>query len=117
MGLAAGEEPNSSPLSLVHREMRVLIVTLQILTVFLLAIVVTTTLAHVLELPGKLRVKLKGVGLAFFKSDPFGRSYPALKSAMPDETHLRDRWEYSHVARAIDPARDCRRLECLSAVG
>ena len=151
-------------------------VTLQILTLILVAVAVTTSLAHALEFPGKLRlsegeylaiqpiyypgftiagaaeplgllallvlifltpreapfwltlgafiallaahaiywlvthpvnnfwladVKLKGPGAGFFKSDPLGRGNPAKQATPPDWTQLRDRWEYSHLARAV----------------
>jgi hypothetical protein len=150
---------------------------LQVLTVVLVAVVMTPTLAHALELPGKLRLrkeeyltvqpiyypgftiagaaepvgvlvllllvlvtpigtaafwltlgsfvallvahllywvlthpvnnfwladfKLKDAGAGFFKFDPFGRSKPGERLATLDWTVLRDRWEYSHVARAV----------------
>ena len=43
--------------------------------------------------------ELKGLGERFFSHDPFGghRSEAAVK---PDWTMLRDRWEWSHAARA-----------------
>lgn len=150
--------------------------TLQILTVILVATVVTTTLAHALELPGKMRlsqeeyravqpiyypgftiagaaeplgilalllllffttgaaafwltlgaflgllvthllywilthpvnsfwladVELKGMGAGFFGADPLGRGKAGTPGVAPDWTALRDRWEYSHVARAV----------------
>jgi hypothetical protein len=44
--------------------------------------------------------RLEGLGSAFFSFDPGHRS-PAPTAAGPtDWTALRDRWEYSHVARA-----------------
>ncbi len=145
---------------------------LQILSVIVVAIVLTTTLAHALELPGKMRlskneyltvqpiyypgftiagfaepagvlillllmfvtpgtafwlmlgaflalllmhllywilihpinnfwlkdIRLKGLGAGFFGSGLFGRGKA---SATVDWTTLRDRWEYSHAARAL----------------
>jgi hypothetical protein len=42
-------------------------------------------------------VELRGAGAGFFSFDLFNR---ARKSGPGDWTQLRDRWEYSHVARA-----------------
>ncbi|MDL2407663.1 DUF1772 domain-containing protein [Rhizobium calliandrae] len=44
-------------------------------------------------------IELKGLGAGFFSHDPFGgrRTETAVK---PDWTMLRDRWEWSHAARA-----------------
>ncbi|AYG58484.1 DUF1772 domain-containing protein [Rhizobium jaguaris] len=42
-------------------------------------------------------VELKGLGAGFFSQDPFGGGQTAGK---PDWTMLRDRWEWSHAARA-----------------
>jgi hypothetical protein len=42
--------------------------------------------------------KLKGMGQGFFGFDPLGRTEG---SAQPEWTQLRDRWEYSHIIRAV----------------
>ncbi len=44
--------------------------------------------------------KLKGSGAAFFGFDPLRRARRD-RSATPDWTALRDRWERSHVVRAV----------------
>jgi Domain of unknown function (DUF1772) len=44
--------------------------------------------------------KPKGLGASFF-GDPFGRTKSGKPLATPNWTILRDRWEYSHAARAI----------------
>jgi len=41
--------------------------------------------------------QLKGFGAGFFSFDPLGRK----GGEAPDWTALRDRWEYSHVLRAV----------------
>ena len=41
--------------------------------------------------------ELKGAGKRFFSFDPLTR---AAGGAVPDWTHLRDRWEHSHIVRA-----------------
>lgn len=46
-------------------------------------------------------VKLKGFGAKFFGSDPIGRGRSGGQVSTPDWTVLRDRWEYSHLARAV----------------
>lgn len=43
--------------------------------------------------------ELKGAGRAFFAADPLGRTGSG--DARPDWTVLRDRWENSHVIRAV----------------
>lgn len=41
--------------------------------------------------------RLRGAGKAFFSFDPFGRA----RTSTDDWQHLRNRWEYSHVVRAV----------------
>ncbi len=45
--------------------------------------------------------RLKGFGAGFFEFDPLGKSKRDSQSTAVDWTVLRDRWEYSHVARAV----------------
>jgi hypothetical protein len=42
-------------------------------------------------------IELKGAGRGFFAFDPLGRTH----GAAPEWTALRDRWEVSHIIRAI----------------
>jgi hypothetical protein len=44
--------------------------------------------------------KLKSFGSAFFSFTPTGRSHPETEAREGAWMRLRDRWEYSHVARA-----------------
>jgi hypothetical protein len=44
--------------------------------------------------------ELKGLGARFFAFEPIARAKTKARSATPDWKRLRDRWEYSHVARA-----------------
>ncbi|MDL2402273.1 anthrone oxygenase family protein [Rhizobium mayense] len=44
-------------------------------------------------------IELKGLGAGFFSHDPFG-GHRTETAAKPDWTMLRDRWEWSHAARA-----------------
>jgi Domain of unknown function (DUF1772) len=43
-------------------------------------------------------VELKGAGRGFFAFDPLGRAHDG---AAPEWTALRDRWEVSHIIRAV----------------
>ena len=45
-------------------------------------------------------LQLQGFGRGFFKFDPVSRSAPVAPSR-EDWSHLRNRWEYSHVLRAV----------------
>jgi hypothetical protein len=44
--------------------------------------------------------RLEGSGARFFRFDPFRRQKQSVRSLSADWTTLRDRWEYSHIARA-----------------
>lgn len=45
--------------------------------------------------------ELRGLGKSFFRSAPFAGRRPGAQSETPDWTVLRDRWERSHVVRAV----------------
>lgn len=103
----------------------------RVLTVILVAVAMGFALAHALELPGTMRLTLivllgfigmqavywtvthpvnkvwlrdqalQGLGADFFAADPGQRSGSQPETLPPDWTAQRDRWEYSHVARAV----------------
>ena len=66
---------------------------LQIVTLMLVAIAMACSLAHALELPGKSRLAKD----AYF----FGTRRSARDWSQVDWKSMRDKWEYSHVTRAV----------------